>query len=592
MKFSKSIVCLTLSASAYFANANDAVKYIDPFIGTAGDRGQLHPAATLPFGMVQMGPETPGRPHSGYDFNADSLEGFAHTRTAGVGCRGSGGSVLVRADYSLPEINHRAEAPTLSPVTINKRSEVAEPGYYAVNYGENNIRAEMTVSRSSGWQRYTFPKSGEVFLTIDAVHAHHENHDGNYAVDNQGRVFGMSSGPTVCKLGAFKIYYSLVTDKTPLRIENIDEFRTALVFKVDVNDSIVVHTGLSSVDTDTAESARRIDAETTSFDEARLTAEREWHDVSQRIVIDANDETKKLFYSHLYHVYQSPSLITGSVNSYRDSNNQLASAKERHQYFGWSIWDNFRTQLPLLTIIEPRRMQDITASLAALYFEGKENWATLNEPLPTVRTEHSAIVLLDAWQKGIRSFNPEKLLPKLALEADNMPRNSPDQILEATYDDWAVSRFANIVGDAGLEKQYTEKAKSYRSVWSEKFQTITDKSDIMHGDGLYEGTLWQYRWFVPHDTQWVVNRLGGREIYNDQLTHFFDHDLYNAGNQPDIQTPFLFSLTGEPWKTQKIVHQLLQTETKNWYGTHDKKVQPYVGKIFQTKPEGSNSGDG
>ena len=188
------------------------LNWVDPFIGTAGDHGQLHPAATLPFGMIQMGPETPGRPHSGYDFLSSTLEGFAHTRTAGVGCRGAGGNILVRADYGSPA---RDESGALIPVNIHKDTEKASAGYYHVKYGSPSIAADLTASASSGWQRYRFEHEGDVTVTIDALHAHHENYSGHVTQSEEGRFTGTVSGPTVCKEGTYQFHFSLFPDTTP-----------------------------------------------------------------------------------------------------------------------------------------------------------------------------------------------------------------------------------------------------------------------------------------------------------------------------------------------------------------------------------------
>ena len=561
----------------------DVTQWVDPFIGTAGDRGQLHPAATVPFGMVQMGPETPGRPHAGYDFTSEVLEGFAHTRTAGVGCRGAGGNILVRADYNVPE---RDDSGALVPAVIHKDTELASAGYYGVEYGPDKIKAELTASPSTGWQRYTFPHSGRVSVTIDTLHAHHENYGGNYQYEGDGHLTGMVSGPTVCKEGRFQFYFSMQASKVPESVEPLDEYRIQYHYTVEAGEQIVFSTGISAVDSVVAKASRRSEATEQGFSGAKVAAQLAWNNALGKVVVTGSERQKRLFYTHLYHVYQSPSNLTVSADCYRASDGKVYSKAEHNYYFGWSIWDNFRTQLPLLTILEPEVMADVTASIADLYFQDKQQWATEQAPLPTVRTEHSSIVLLDAWQKGIQSFDLNALLPKLVEEADGMPRTSPDQILEASYDDWAVGTFAQLSGNAELAEHYLVRAAEYRSMWQEKFKYVDDDFDIMHGDGLYEGTLWQYRWFAPFDMKWLVEELGGSASFNQELTLFFDNELFNMGNQPDIQTPFIFSMTGQPWKTQQVVHELVNTKINHWYGTHEKKDAPYFGYAFEDSPFG------
>lgn len=562
-------------------NKDQITAYIDPFIGTAGDHGQLHPAASMPFGMVQMGPETPGRPHSGYDYYSTEFLGFSHLRTDGVGCRGSGGSVLTRADYINDD-----KPMSFSPVKLDKTSEQATAGYYSVVYGQDKILAEMTVSPASGWQIYQFPKAGEVVISVDLTNAHHKFYEADYQVSDSGEVNGRVRAATVCDLGKFQTYFNLMPSQKPQKVSQVDQHKFLLHYSVQAGKKIALHTGFSAVSTNTAKEARLTDANIGGFTQAKQHAKNLWEQLLSKVQIEANDETKKIFYSHLYRVYLSPSNLTHSTNTYRAPDNKVYSKVDSDYYYGWSIWDNFRTQLPLLTILEPSKMREITASLAKLYTQDKQNWATQNAPLPSVRTEHSAIVLLDAWQKGIRGFDLAPLLPYLVEESAQMPRKSPDQILEAAYGDWAIAKLAKLAGDEKRYQQFLSKAAQYRDIWRDKFKVMTAKSDIMHGDGLYEGTLWQYRWFVPHDLSWIINELDGERGFNNQLTQFFERHLFNMANQPDIQTPFLFNFTGEAWRTQKLIHELINTETVHYYKTHEKRETPVVRQVFQAKPEG------
>lgn len=557
------------------------VLYIDPFIGTAGDHGQLHPAASMPFGMVQMGPETPGRPHSGYDHNSSEFLGFSHLRTDGVGCRGSGGSVLTRADYA-----DHAKLSSFKSVNLDKSSEKATAGFYSVAYGQDNILAKMTVSPSSGWQLYQFPRSGEVVIAVDLAKAHHKFYQADYQVSDSGEVSGRVRAATVCDLGKFQTYFNLKPSLPPKNVSQVDKHKLLLHYSVKAGQQIRLHTGFSAVSSDMAKQARLADAKIGGFKAAQRQAENLWNQLLSKVQIEADEQTKSLFYSHLYRVYLSPANLTRSLDTYRASDNKIYTKSELDYYYGWSIWDNFRTQLPLLTILEPSKMQAITASLAKLYTQNKQNWATEHAPLPSVRTEHSAIVLLDAWQKGIQSFDLAALLPYLVDESAQMPRQSPDQILEAAYDDWAIAKLANLAGDETLEQTFLAKAAQYRRIWRDKFKVMTDQSDIMHGDGLYEGTLWQYRWFVPQDLAWIIGELGEETGFNQELNQFFAQHLFNMANQPDIQTPFLYNFTGEAWRTQKLIHELIHTETVHYYKTHEKRETPVIRQVFQAKPEG------
>ena len=555
----------------------DVVQYVDVFIGTGGDHGQLHPAAAVPFGMIQLGPETPGKSHSGYDYFQQQLLGFSHNRSSGVGCRGSGGNVLVRADYGEP---------AGGAVAIHKASETAAPGFYATEYGDDRILAEMTASRRTGWQRYRFPKAGIVYLTVDVAHAHHRSYGADYTIGDDGSISGVVSGATVCDEGRYRVYFSLGASRSPDAVVELDRDRVAFEYAVDAGDEILVTTTLSPLDEDAALRQRRLDTADTNFAQVRSRAEALWRERLERIRVSGSVEDRTLFYTALFRVYQSPQLLAEAGGDYRESDGSRQTATRGDHYFGWSIWDTFRTKYPLLTITEPAIATDIGRSLAAMYSHTKPLWATDTEPYPTVRTEHSGIVLLDLWRKGLADFDAQALLPLLAEEADRMPRSSPDQVLEAAYDDWAVGTFARLLGDDATAAAYLQRATDYRQTWNEKFRDMGDTADIMHGDGLYEGTLWQYRWFVPFDTDWLIRQLGGPDAFSDELAYFFEQRLYNMGNQPDIQAPFMFKQARAPWRTQQVVRELLREEGEHWYGTHEKKAEPYVGRVFRAQPEG------
>ncbi len=554
----------------------DVLQFVDPFIGTAGDHGQLHPGAGVPFGMIQVGPETPGRSHSGYNYDEATLLGFSHNRSSGVGCRGAGGNVVVRADY---------DAPADGAVPLHKDTEFAAPGYYRTEYGADRIEAEMTATRASGWQRYRFPRSGTAYLTVDTGHAHHRLYDARYAVRDDASVTGAVTGATVCDEGKYTVYFSLSADRPPAAVHKLDERRFALEFDVAGGDRIMVTTALSSVDEEAASRQRLDDAANRTFETVRAQAEDSWRTVLSKLSVSGGGQDRTFFYTSLFRVYHSPYRLATPGERYRESDGSVQSAGDDNHYFGWSVWDTFRTKHPLLTITEPAIARDIGRSLARLYEHGKQSWATDTEPYPTVRTEHSGIVLLDLWRKGLADFDAQALLPLLAEEADGMPRNSPDQILEAAYDDWAVGIFARLLGDQSMASDYLAKAAEYRPLWNAKFRHMGDDADIMHGHGLYEGTLWQYRWFVPFDTDWLVRQMGGPGEFTAQLAYFFDQGLYNMGNQPDIQAPFMFNKAGAPWRTQRQVRHLLTDEGEHWYGTHDKKATPYVGRVFRPQPE-------
>ena len=255
-------------------------------------------------------------------------------------------------------------------------------------------------------------------------------------------------------------------------------------------------------------------------------------------------------------------------------------------YHGWAIWDNYREQLPMLSLVYPERFDPIAKSIANLYPYGKKNWATKNEPSPTVRTEHALVVLLDAYTKGYR-FNIEAIKDSLMAEADRLDYSSPDKALESSYDNWAIAKLLNKIGDSVNSATYAKKALDYKTYWNKDFADLSkDDVDQMQARGLYQGTIWQYRWFVPFDIKGLKELAGGENAFTNQLDQFFDENNYNHANQPDLQVPGLYNTTRKPWKSQKLFRNImLDTVVQNYFNNNSKGVDPYIGRIYKNQPQ-------
>ena len=246
--------------------------------------------------------------------------------------------------------------------------------------------------------------------------------------------------------------------------------------------------------------------------------------------------------------------------------------------------------------IFPGEMSDMCRSLVTLFLTGKRNWATFNEPVPTVRTEHSQLALLDAWVKGIRGFDLEAAFPAMEREAEEgrvpgsrqgLTRNSPDQKMETVYDLWALARIAGIIGRSEAQERYDAEAQElFEQTWKSGFMDIDETYTLMRGNGMYQGTRWQYRWAVPVYAD-RMSEWHGKEVLADELSAFFARHLFNQGNEPDIQTPFMFNLFGHPERTDAIVHALLTDEKMiHLYGGNAEYPEPFVGRAFRNTPDG------
>jgi len=554
----------------------DYTQYVDPFIGTSNDRGQLHPAACVPFGLVKLGPDTTLEGHAGYDFRSNRLNGVSHTRIGGVGCNGAGGSVRF-----LPS----TQTSTLLGTVMDKTTESAAPGYYAVTLNdEQAITVELTASAHVGLHRYTFAQGGTVYVQVTLNRPFADQISAHWGVEGDN-LNGWVSAKNVCNEGAYKFYFSAAFSE-PFTVADKAAGKAVLRFDLGAQTTLLAKVGLSSVDEAQAQSDRDLEMPGWDFDAVRAQAVAAWNEHLSRIVVAGDEEDKTLFYTLFYRSSLLPVDLAGPSGVYRGTDGETHEEGDFTRYQGWSLWDTYRNKYALLTLVDPERVRDIMHSLVELYVQGKVDWATENEPVPTVRTEHSIALLVDALAKGIGDFGLDEAWDAILLEAENLPTDTPDTVLETAYEHWATAQLATALEDEENAALYGELARAYVETWEDNFKVMGDDADVMHARGLYEGTLWQYRWAVVHDLYGIVEQIGGRAEFLAQLTQFFDEELYNHGNEPDIHAPFLFNYVGAPWRAQALVRDLLVNEVNQWYGTHEKWSRPYHGRIYNAAPAG------
>lgn len=549
--------------------------YVDLFICTGRDHGQLDPAATVPFGMIKLGPDTEPGNHSGYDYYAESIIGFSHNRIGGVGCKGAGGNLRI-----LPGLGN----PYVSSLPVDKKSEFAQPAFYKVTF-MNGIQTELTSTNQTGIHKYIFPESKEAFISVDIASSFAGTISASKEIINKNEFFVKVSAKNVCGVGRYNAFYHVWTSKTIKNVNEIDD-KFYYIFDTEQNEEIFFYVTTSTISCEDARAEWKSKTKDLEFDEVKDAGLLKWENLLSRIEVEGNAEYKKIFYTHLYHIFLNPVKSENRLKQFRATDGKVYQSENYIHYDCWSMWDNFRNKFSLYSLIVPDISNDICNSLVDLYKYGKAYWSGYYEPVPTVRTEHSIITLLDFYKRGITSFDLEPIYDKLKTEITNIYDKTPDTKLELSYDYWALAQFAEILGKKEDAKLFEERMLDYKKIWKEKFLTITDKSDIMHGDGLYEGTLWQYRWHAHYDVEGMIEMIGSKEKYTEQLEYFFDNHLYNHGNQPDIHVPFMFNFGTKPWLTQKWVNKILTKDMQQWYGTHDKWEKPYVGRIYKSTPDG------
>lgn len=546
-------------------------KYVNLFIGTSGDNGQVAPGAAAPFGMVCVCPDNDPRSHAGYDYAVTKVSGISVNRLSGVGCSGGGGNLRIRPVAPSQELH------------IKKSREKATLGYYSTAF-TNGIKTELTATNAMAVERYKFPRSLSAALWIDFASTFEDVATCHYKRISETCIEGYVQAKNVCGHGCYKLYFSLNTSH-PFQLEEQKETTACLTFGKKVR-SVEVRIGLSALSSELAswECARW---EKMDFEDVKSRTADQWEKQLSAIdVKGGKKDDRVIFYTSLYRTYLSPADVSSPDGAYLGTDGKVYISEDFRYYSNWSLWDTFRTKFPLLVLTEPAKMRDMATSLIHLYATGKKDWSTGFESTPTVRTEHAVILLLDAYRKGITNLDFRKGYAGMKQEMERLPMRSPDQKMESAYDLWAMAKIAEIIGEKADSEQYRQRSVSlFEETWKKEFMNVTPAFEVMKNNGLYQGTRWQYRWaaqqYIDKMIEWV-----GQDSLRSQLTYFFDHHLYNQGNEPDIHVPYLFNRLGAPEKTQQIVRSLMTEPMIHKYGGNSEFKTPYLGKAFKNAPEG------
>ena len=614
-------ILLFILLSTYSCNINSldtskkAVDWVNPFICTQGDKGQLYPGAAYPFGLVKLSPDTNGEKHAGYDYDEKEIHGFSHLRIGGTGCSGAGGNILMKPgiggfckdknDYKEPYI---------------KAAEKASPGYYAVEF-QSGIKVELTVTPRVGFHQYKFPSSDSAFVLIDLSRSYAGMLDASLEVKNFNEISGMVKSKNVCGFGYFKLYYAIKFVKKfdsfktwkDANVENDVEKRTGtdigvwVRFKTSQDEIVHAKVGISPVSMEQAKYERDNEIPGWDFETVKRNSREAWQNLLGKVQIpNGRKDLTTLFYTHLYHSYLIPNLASSSTGLYRpagDENRLLNTndtAPDFDFYSTWSLWDDFR-KYTLISLLEPEIMQNIVRSIVD-YYKTRKGYITFAEgywPVPSCRQEFACAVILDAYQKGLDKFDFKAAYKGMKMDVDFFDDSDIGKQLEKAYQAYLVMKMAKHLGNEKDYQNYRTRALAYKDWWN---PTQKDNQGNLRGfftpngapvhdvDSLdtyaYEGNLWHYRWFVFHDMKGLINLRGNRDALADDLEYFFDQHIYMHLNEPDMHAPFLFNYLGKPYLTQKWARAFTTKVVTQKYHNHGFFKQPIVKRIYRDDPEG------
>ncbi|BDD09127.1 alpha-1 2-mannosidase [Fulvitalea axinellae] len=556
----------------------DVLQYVDPFIGT-GFHGHTFPGAVVPFGMVQLSPDTHimgWDASSGYHYDDSLIYGFSHTHLSGTGI-GDMGDVLV-----LPYTGEIKEKMTSA---FDKKTESATPGYYQVTLGDYGVKAELTATTRAGVHRYSYPKGENRRVMFDVSHVlqpnwGHKNSKNTFEIVDDQTIRGLRKSKGWASEHYVYFYAKFeepfIVLKTKLDGKDYEEDKgegEAVTLYLDFGKSdkpVVAKVAISPVSEAGAERNLTAEVKDFDFDRVRKEAVRTWDSALSKMRIKTSDtEAKKSFYTALYHSMMAP-MVYGDVDGqYRGMDLKVHQTDKFTNYTVFSLWDTFRALHPLMTIIEPERSAEWTESLMLKYEEGGmlPKWPLAGNYTGTMVGYPAISVIADNMAKGLVKLDSKKVLEasltsaeynpeKISHLADRMvarvmPRHnyfinkigySPaDSIggsvsygLEHAYYDWCVARICEIVGDKEGQARFDKRAKGYKNYYDPSVGFMRGKnadgswktpfspnySDHSNGDYI-EGNAWQWSWFVPHDVEGYIELMGGPEKFTAKLDELF-----------------------------------------------------------------------
>ncbi len=629
------VAAATLTAQS--ATATDHASQVDPLIGTSfgpGGGQNLFPGPVMPFGMVQLSPDTEDRGY-GYHYDQVDIKGFSMTHMSGVGCPNEG-DVFFTA--------------TTGPVMPSERDfqsayshqyESASPGYYQVRLLQWDVNAELTATDRTGMARFTFPAGKAANILVPISHTLNRSVTANVQVVGDHELVGYVENHIFCgKSSTYKVYFAMTFNHPFASVGSWTGARSGRRFKLELKagsrsvmqsdegewvgeyvtwpaaahqQTITAQIGISYVDQAGAENNLKAEAAGKSFDQIRSAAVAAWNKALGTIEVSGGSAGReRVFYTALYHSLMMPSIFSDADGRYLGFDDQIHHVAAGHLiYANYSGWDIYRSQMPLVALLEPRRMEDMAQSAVLMYQQGGwiGRWPQINRYTNVMAGSPLTVILATDWLDGLHGFDIDAAWKGMLQDATEVPPaghpyvgeegmkwintihyvpddkisyGSVSQLQEDAIAYASLYRLAVALHKSDDAKTLYDRALYYRNLFDtqDKFfrprnadgSWVPDFQPMQDGHGFIEGTGWHYQWLAPSDMAWLVKAVGPA-LFNQRLTEYFNYKVpswyaqyYNPYNETDLEAPFEFNFSGEPWQSQRVVRRVLK---ENYTGKPD-----------------------
>ena len=612
----RTIIFLFISLFSLSLNSQNAdfIKYVNPFIGTGG-HGHTYPGAQVPFGMVQLSPDTRLTGWDGcsaYHYSDSIVYGFSHTHLNGTGVPDYA-DILLMPCTGKTEIENYGYASSFS-----HKNEKANPGYYQVFLDRSKINVELTATQRTGVHKYTFNSEKDNHIVVDLKHRDMVLSSELEIIDKKN-IRGMRNSKAWAdnQFVYFDIQFSVPFNSFQLyqdgkivsKPEKINKGKNLIaVFSFKKAKEIIVKTGLSPTSKEDAAMNLAAESENLNFEQVLQMAQKSWNQELSKIkIVSDNKDELTIFYTALYHTMINPVIYNNVDKSYLGRDFKKHENPGFDYYTVFSLWDTYRAEHPLLSIIDRKRTGDFVNTFLKEYQQGGllPVWELSSNETFCMIGYHSVPVIFDAFAKNIRNYdlglaleamrnsavqdhNGLKFLRQYGYIPGDLEHESVSKTLEYSYDDWCIAMMARMQNNQDVFNEFIKRAQFYKNIFDPQtgfmrpkfngaWQTPFDPTEVTFN--FTEANSWQYSFAVPHDITGLAKLHGSKKNLSLKLDELFTTDKqlsgrvqsditgligqYAHGNEPSHHMAYLYNYLHEPFKTQQMANRIMKTMYQN-----------------------------